>query len=99
MQQEIPLIPEPSQEVSIILSNQDCIITIYMRGEYYYFDLVVNDVSLVEGQICSIGVNLIPFSYLGFNGAIFFSDLENGDTLDYKGFGSRFLLIYDDGAT
>lgn len=95
---QIPLSPIPSQSFSIILNNQDCIISLYARGEKYYFDLMVNDEVVYQGMIVQVGQDLTPYKYKKFKGSIQIIDLNGkNDYPNYEMFGERFIMVYDDG--
>lgn len=95
-QYQIPLSNLPAQEVNTVLGNQNCIISIYMRGEEYYFDLKISNETIYEGLICGVGIDLNPFAYRGFKGKLTFVNVDNdGDKIDYKDFGTKYFLIYE----
>ena len=49
---QIPLEQIPNQEFEIILNNQDCTIHLFLRGDYLYLDLMLDNESVFYGAIC-----------------------------------------------
>lgn len=97
-QYNIPLSAIPAQEFPIILDNQDCTVSLYMRGNHYYFDLLVSGSAVYTGILVQTGESLTPFQYRGFSGEIKMIDADGKAAApDWKQFGTRFLLIYNDG--
>lgn len=98
-QYEIPLSPLPAQEINIVLGEQECTVSIYMRGKYYYMDLAINGKQIYQGLICWVGNSLNPYPYRGFVGKLYFVDVDNKSAeLDFSKFGERYFLIYENEA-
>lgn len=94
----IPLSATPAQEFPIVLDNQDCTISLYMRGNHYYFDLFVSGSAIYTGILVQTGESLTPFKYREFSGEIKMIDADGkAAEPDWKQFGTRFQLIYNDG--
>lgn len=95
MPQIIPIQPVPNQTVLCVLSGQNCQIAIYLRGENIYVDLNSNGTDMCVG---CIALNAVPLdacnSYDGFQGNLYFIDLQGVDDPLYTGFGSRWVLVY-----
>lgn len=93
--QIIPLQAVASQQLSVLLEQQDCQISVYQKSTGLFFDLFADGVEIISGVICQ-NLNLIVRSlYLGFNGDLVFMDNQNGNIdPDYTQIGSRFSLVY-----
>lgn len=90
----IPLKPVPAQVVNVLLSGQDCKLSIYQKTTGLFADISVGTTVLKNAQICRDRVVLIRHEYLGFVGDLFFKDLEGVEDPYYTGLGSRFVLGY-----
>lgn len=90
----IPLEKTPAQSFGIVLDEQECRISIYMRGDNLYFDLYKNNEPVYLGSICYDRVDLTPLEYRGFNGHLFFLDIEGKNDPDYNLFDERYFLVY-----
>lgn len=91
----VPIQPVPSQQVLCVLANQNCQISIYLRGSRVYFDLNSNGLNV---SLAVIAHNAVPLdarnSYSGFQGNLFFIDTQGLDDPQYLGFNSRWFLVY-----
>ncbi len=94
---QIPLRPLPSQELSVVLNNQNCVISVYTRGSHLYFDLLKDDENIVNGIICLNQNKLIPYQYMKVDGQLFFIDSQGTEDPTFEGLGTRFILLYDSG--
>lgn len=90
----IPLEKTPAQTFGIVLDNQECRISLYERGGSLFFDLYVNNKPIYLGEVCYDRVDLTPYSYRGFNGHIFFLDIDGKNNPDYRQFDERYFLAY-----
>ena len=90
----IPLEQTPAQSFGILLNEQECRISVYMRGKDLYFDLYKDNEPIYLGSICYDRTDLTPYQYRGFDGHIFFVDAEGKSNPDYKLFDERFFLAY-----
>jgi hypothetical protein len=90
----IPIYPNPSQEMSINLGGQSCTLRIYTRSTGVYMDVLKNSVAVVSGALCLDRVKLIKYPALGFIGDIAFHDTQGTSDPEYTGFGTRYLLTY-----
>lgn len=96
MQQIIPVQAVPAQTFQVQLGSQNCRITLNQFGNGLYFSLSINGVIIVSGRYCVDRVNIIRPAYLGFIGWIYFVDVtQAGQDPDYKGLGTRYLLVYE----
>ena len=91
---QIPLQAIPSQTVSIILNDQNCIINVYYKTTGLYFDLLVDGTPIVTARICRDRCRLIRHEYLGFSGELFFVDRQGLLDPLYTGLADRFELLY-----
>ena len=97
--QTIPLLAIPAQSFQIILGGQNCLIALYQRGDHLYSDLFVDQTAIWRGVICQTMVDLKPYPYLPFKGALFFVDMEGAEDPRPEGLGNRrWPLLYVDPA-
>lgn len=92
--QIIPIAAVPSQSFTIVLNGQNCAINIYQLQTGLYFDLSVDDQSIVNTMICLNLVGLVREEYLGFVGQLGFVDTKGNSDPTYDELGSRYKLIY-----
>lgn len=92
--QYVPLEQVPSQQFNIVLNGQDCAIKIYQKDEEVFCDMSVSDVAIWKGIKCLNLVEIKPSSYMGFNGSLYFKDLNGNEDPLYTGFGDRWVLVY-----
>lgn len=91
----IPIQPVPSQQISCVLNNQNCQISIYQKDSSVYVDIAVNGVNMCAGCLALNGVPLDSRnSYDGFQGNLLFVDTQGSDDPQYTGFGTRWQLVY-----
>lgn len=92
--QVVPLSANPSQQLSIVLAQQNCQINVYQKSTGVFFDLTSNGASVVRCVIARDGVHLVGQSYGGFIGNFIFVDTQGADDPVYTGFGTRYFLVY-----
>ena len=105
--QVVPLSPDPSQLISVVLGRQSASISIYQLGfppnADLYMDLVSNGTAIVNTRKCrSYGgsaTEAAPFlllsgQYWGFQGDFLFIDTEGDEDPQYAGLGTRWQLVY-----
>lgn len=96
----VPLVPVPSQTLAIVLAQQNCELSLYLRGTHLYIDLSFNGNPVITTRICRNVQRLLrDAGYHGFIGDFMFLDLHVADLIngldpEYTGLGSRFQLIY-----
>lgn len=91
----VPISAVPAQRFQCVLNGQNCTISIKKRGEYCYFSLMSNGVSVAENTICLCGNNLVPYNNPYFVGTLLFIDTNGHDDVPtYDGLGVRYKLIY-----
>ena len=91
---EVALSQVPSQTLNITLNEQNCVISIYTLATGLYFDLISNNVQIVSTIICRNKSRLINRDYKGFKGDFTFIDNQGELDPEWRGFGSRYSLIY-----
>jgi hypothetical protein len=106
--QAVPLNPEPSQTLQVVLDGQNCNISVYTKTGYdysdptlatpntnLYFDLAFNGVDVTTTAICLNEKRLlVNRQYLGFSGDFMFVDTQGSNDPQYTGLGSRYVLLY-----
>lgn len=95
----VPLDASSAQSVSVSLGGQSCQITVDCRKDVGTFvSIWVGDVAMVLSSLARDRVGLVRYAYTGFKGELYFSDTQGTDDPDWSGFGSRWILVYDDAA-
>jgi len=91
----IPLQPIPAQSFNVSLGGQPCRIVLYQKGDYFYMDLAVNGVAVVQARMVLNGVWIVRYAYLGLSGDLFMADtMGTDDSPGYDALGSRYQLYY-----
>lgn len=90
----VPLSAIPSQELSLILNNQDISVRVYMRGDYLYLDVLNEDTPIILGQLIVSNVNLLPSGLTNFVGNFRMVDTNGNEDPQYIGLGERWQLLY-----
>lgn len=90
----IPLSSVPSQTLKVVLDNQDCEISVLMRGQHLYLDLTVNGITIQRGAILLDSVSAIQIPTRNFLGTLAIVDTQGNDAPRFDGLGSRWLLCY-----
>lgn len=97
-QQTLPVQPVASQTFPVTLGNQNCTITLQQMSTGLFFTLAVAGNVIVSSRYCADRVNLVRPAYLGFSGYLYFVDTSGaGEDPSYKGLGSQFILVYEQG--
>ena len=99
MSLEIPVIAEPSQTMSVNLSQQSCLIALRTLGlaedAHLYFTLTVAGVPVVTNRICrNVQRILEDAGYHGFQGDFMFIDQQGDTDPAYPDLGTRYVLLY-----
>lgn len=95
-QQVIPVQPVPSQTFQATLGTQNCSITLQQMSTGLFVSLSISGAPIISGKYANDRVNLIRQAYLGFVGWLYFVDSTGqGCDPNYKGLGSRYLLVYE----
>ena len=74
--QQIFLQSVPSQQTQVVLDGQSCAISVYVKNQCMFFDLVVNGTQIAYAVQCKNLVSLVPTAYLGFSGWLVFFDTQ-----------------------
>lgn len=98
--QFIPLSQIPSQTFNIVLSGQDCTISIYYRQNRLYLDLSVGTDIICQGAICANRVDIVQSNTLFFLGTLHFFDLDGDRSPQWEklhtGSDGRYVFVYVD---
>jgi hypothetical protein len=90
----IPLQPVPSQQLQIVLGEQNCQISVYLKGTAIYVDTAVNGTNISTAVAALDVVPLVPIAYTGFLGNLLFTDTQGNNNPTYDGLGGRYQLLY-----
>lgn len=92
--QLIPIQPVPSQQLQVVLAGQNCQLAIYQKPQGLFVDLISNGV-LISSAVIAQNLNvLVPINYTGFQGNLYFNDIQGSTDPVYTGLGSRYQLLY-----
>lgn len=98
----IPLSQVPSQTFKIVLDDQDCEISLLMRGSRLYLDLTVDGTVIQQGALLQDRVSAIQLPSRYFSGTIAMVDTQGHEPPYYTGLSDRWQLCYwsagEDGA-
>lgn len=92
--QVVPLLPVPSQTLSISLFNQTCQIDLRQLAYGLFMDLYVDNALVIGGVICQNLNRIVRSLYLGFQGDFMFLDNQGSSDPQFAGLGTRYSLIY-----
>lgn len=92
---KIPLEQIPNQEFEIILNNQDCTIHLFLRGDYLYLDLMLDNEPVFYGAICYDRTKILPVNSI-FKGNFIFIDNLGRHKPEYTKLNERYELYYLD---
>lgn len=90
----ISLSAEPSQNLQVILEDQDVELSILQRGGHVYADVTLNGSVIVEGALCIDRVPILQPNTTDFSGNLVFVDLWGTSDPQWQEYGSRFILLY-----
>lgn len=90
----IPLSPIPSQKLKVVLNDQDCEISILMRGPNLYLDLTVDGVVIQQGALLLDYVSAIQIPTRNFSGTLAMVDTQGQAAPRYDGLGNRWKLCF-----
>jgi hypothetical protein len=90
----VPIIAAPSQTVQAILGGQSCRLEIYQKSTGLFINVYVNDALIIGGVVCENENRIVRSLYLGFIGDLAFFDTAGDADPEYRGLGSRWLLLY-----
>ena len=92
--QRIPLSNNPNQQFSIVLNDQNCVITLRQIAQQVYASLSVDQEVVFETMACRDRMPLPIFSTTKFSGRLMFIDIRGRENPNYEGFNDRFVLVY-----
>ena len=96
VQLQIDVQPVPSQNISAVVNNQNCVIKLRQLGdERQYFSLSVAGVVICQNVLIQHGIPLSSAAYSGFIGDFYCVDLNGTDYPDYTQWGVRWVLLYN----
>lgn len=91
----IPLRNLPSQEIQVVLDDQECTISVYWRFGLMFLDLTVGDNIVCTGAICRNGASITQFPSLYFKGSLHFWDVQGSmKPPQWNGLEDRYALFY-----
>lgn len=96
--ESIPLVPVPSQTLSVQLGAQSCRINVRQRRTGVFVDVYVQDVPIALGVKAIDRKFLVRAPYTGFTGDLFFVDTQGTANPYFDGLGSRWQLAWDSAA-
>lgn len=94
----IPIRAVPSQTIQVTLSGQP--VTLYLRqlGGRQYISVSLAGTVLCETVLMVNRSAIIRAAYTGFVGDIAVYDTQGDEAPEYTGWGSRWLLLFNDAA-
>jgi hypothetical protein len=93
---EVPLSALPSQELSLVLGNQDVTVRVLTRGDYLYLDVLKESTPVIQGQLIVTNQNLLPSGLADFIGNFQVVDINGNSDPVYTGLGTQYRLLYSD---
>lgn len=94
----IPLRAMPSQSVNVILAGQPCVITLRELGGRQYLSLSRNGEVVCQNVLVVNRSAIVRAGYSGFVGDLAAIDTQGDEAPHYSGWGSRWLLAFNDAA-
>ena len=94
MPQQITLQAVPAQTLSIVLSGQNCQLSLYQKPQGLFVDLNADGADISIAVLAHDVVPLVPSAYLGFIGNLLFTDTRGSSDPTYDGLGVRYQLVY-----
>jgi len=95
----IPLGQVPSQQLAITLANQPCVVSLRQIGGRQYFSLAINGTVICENVLIVDGSPIVQAPYTGLVGDFASVDQQGNAAPDYTGWGTRWLLVFNDAAS
>lgn len=93
----IPISAVAYQQINVPLSGETVTLTIRQRTNGVYMDIALNGTRILAGVVCLDRTWLVRDAYFGMPGDICFFDIQGTSDPDYTGFGSRYILVYEEG--
>lgn len=94
MPEIINLSPIPAQSFKVVLSGQDCEVSLYLRGEHFFLDLIVDGQTVQTGAIVNEGASIISAPNAIFSGSLAIVDMLGDDEPQYAELGTRWVMAY-----
>lgn len=100
MLRTIPLAATPNQTASVVLGERNVDFTLRAFDDALYIDVIVDDVPIVAGQVCTDRTDLTARAVqLGYPDlALYFADLRGTSNPDWTEFGTRYVLLAETAA-
>jgi len=92
--QNISLKPVKSQEVNVTLAGQAVTLRIVQRSTGLFMDIGIDNLWIAQGILCLNCTKIVRYTYLKFQGDLFFADVIGSLDPVYDELGSRFKLFY-----
>lgn len=92
--QIIPIAQIPAQTFNIVLSGQNCTISLYWRQVRLYLDLAVSGKEVCRGAICENRADVLQSPSPNFDGTLHFFDTEGDRAPHFAVLNSRYVLVY-----
>ena len=86
--------PLPAQTFQVVLTGQECTISLYQRIGRMFLDLAVGDVRICRGAVCQIDTDVVQNATLNFAGQLRWIDMRGDNAPQYDGVGERYFLTY-----
>ena len=93
----VPLTPNPSQTLNIVLGGQATFLYLQSRNGKIYIDVHVDKSPVIQGRLCLNNTPIVNEHYRGFVGDLFFIDNYGTNDPVFSEIGTRYFLIYWDG--
>lgn len=94
--QRIPLAPVPSQTISVTLNGQECTLILRSLDNRQYLSLSVNSEPVFYNTLIVDRIPLKKYDYLPFVGDIACEDTQGTSDPDWREWGTRYFLVYDE---
>lgn len=93
--QTIALNQVDAQKFTTNVSDQDINIRIMDRGDNgTFFDLYLNNTSIITGVLCLDRTFLVKYTYHNFKGDFMFVDTQGADAPQFTYYNTRFIFVY-----
>lgn len=90
----ISLQPVKAQEVSVSLGDQAVTLRIVQRSTGLFMDVGIDNTWIAQGVLCLNCNKIVRYTYLKFQGELFFADTVGSLDPVYDQLGTRFKLFY-----
>lgn len=91
----VPLTPDPAQTLSILLGDQNVVLTVRQLGTGLFINVVLDNEKIIGLVLCENANRIVRDVYLGFIGDfVFYDNTGAGADPTFDGLGSRYELFY-----